>query len=140
MTDRPRREETARSIYERWQGYLSDARSALPSGTPLDRILHQAIARWRAHEPPELAFVAEELSAERRETRHETAEDELLERVERAELVALRDRRSGEVRYFEPEEYERLSVAVRARYDLYDPLLARAIRRHAIEEASATEE
>jgi hypothetical protein len=132
--------EAAHSIYERWQEYLREARTALPADTSIDRILHRAIARWREHEPPELAFVPEELSAERIETRHETAEDRLLERVERGELVALRRTSDGEAVYLDPGEFERLGPAERSQYTAYDPLLARAIRRHAMEAALPSDE
>jgi hypothetical protein len=129
-------EERARSIYERWQNYLTEARSALGSDAHLERVLHRAIARWREHEAPELAFVAEELSAERRETRHETLEDELLEGVARGDLVAVRRRSDGEVHYLAREDYELLNERELARLDPYDPLLARAIRRRALEEST----
>lgn len=135
MSDEQARTEQARSIYQCWQEYLGEARSALPPDVDLDRILHRAIARWREHEPPELAFVAEELTAERRETRHETAEDRFLEQVERGELIALRRLADGEVRYFAQDDYERLDDAERAAYVAYDPLLARAIQRHVIDDA-----
>lgn len=75
MTNEQPRTRQARSIYERWQAYLWEARSALPPDVDFDRILHHAITQWREHEPPELAFVTEELTAERRETRHETTEN-----------------------------------------------------------------
>jgi hypothetical protein len=132
MSDQARSQE-ARSIFERWQRYLQDARRALPPDADVDRIIHGAIARWREHEPPELAFVPDELAAERRETLHETAEDTLIERVERGELVALRHTSDGEVIYLEPGGYAELGADRRGQYTAYDPLLARAIRRHAIE-------
>lgn len=135
MTPEDARGQQARSIYERWQDYLREARSTLPSDVDLDRILHRAIAQWREHEPPELAFVPDELTAERRETRHETAEDRFLEQVERGEVVALRRLSDGEVHYLETAEYQRLSDAERAAYVAYDPLLARAIQRHMIDDA-----
>lgn len=134
MADEQARTELARSMYERWDGYLQQARSTLPAGAAVDRVLHRAIALWREHEPPELAFVAEELTAERRETRHETTEDRFIEQVERGELIALQRLSDGSIRYLGPVDYERLSEAERAAYTAYDPLLARAIRRHAIEQ------
>jgi len=125
--------EAARSIYERWIGYVQEARGGLADDAPLTEILQQAIVLWQEHEPPELAFVAEELTDERRETRHETTEDELFERVERGELLAVRPL-GGEARYLTPEEHAGLTAAERAELLPYDPLLARAIRRHALDE------
>jgi hypothetical protein len=135
MASEEARTERARTIYERWQEYLGAARAALPSDADLDRILYRAIAQWREHEPPELAFVPEELTAERRETRHETTEDRFIERVERGEVVALRRLSDGEVHYLEPADYDRMDEAERAAFAAYDPLLARAIRRHVTDEA-----
>lgn len=126
-------EEAARSIYERWIGYVREARAGLANDASLTEILQHAIVLWREHEPPELAFVAEELTDERRETRHETAEDELFERVERGEIVAVRPL-GGEARYLTREEYAGLTTAEQAELLPYDPLLARAIRRHALDE------
>lgn len=125
--------DAARSIYERWNEYVLKARAGLPTDAPLTTIIQQAIELWKEHEPPELAFVAEELTEERRETQHETAEDELFERVERGELIAVRPL-GGEARYLTPEEHAGLSIAERAELLPYDPLLARAIRRHALDE------
>lgn len=134
MTGEEHRAELARSIYERWEGYLKEARSTLPAGVAVERMLHRAIALWREHEPPELAFVAEELAAERRETRHETTEDRFIEQVERGELIALQRQSDGAIDYLVPTDYARLSETERAAYVAYDPLLARAIRRHVVEQ------
>jgi hypothetical protein len=139
MASEPARTEQARTIYERWQEYLRAARAALPADADLDRILYRAMAQWREHEPPELAFVPAELTAERRETRHETAEDRFIERVERGEVVALRRLSDGVIHYLEPADYERMDEAERAAFAAYDPLLARAIRRHVIDEALPTD-
>ncbi|MDA0815273.1 MAG: hypothetical protein O2924_01695 [Chloroflexi bacterium] len=125
--------KAARSIYERWIQYVEEARGGLPNDASLTEIIKQAIVLWRQREPPELAFVADELSDERRETQHETAEDELFERVARGEIIAVRPL-DGEARYLTPEEYGGLTIAERAKLLPYDPLLARAIRRHALDE------
>lgn len=55
-------------------------------------------------------------------------------------MVALRRLSDGEVHYLAPGEYQRLNDAERAAYVAYDPLLARAIQRHAADDALSPHE
>ncbi len=127
-----------RSLHERWRRYIGEARDALGADAPTERLIHRAIASWREREPPEVAFVAEQLDAELRETKHETAEDTLIDRVERGDLVGLRRTADGTVVYLEPKAYGELSARQRDEFEAYDPLIARAIRRQALESGMPT--
>ena len=126
---------TARAgqIFQRWIDYVDAARAALGPGASFERILHRVATDWARHEPPELAFVPDEVIAAARELRHESAETALLERVERGELRAFRRTSDGEVVYLTPARANAMTEAERAAFEAYDPVLARALRRHAID-------
>lgn len=126
------------SLYERWRVYLDEARAHLGADAPTERLIHRAIATWREREPSELGFVAEQLYAELREAEHETTEDALLDRVERGDLVGLRSVADGTVVYLDPRAYRQLTPSQRDDFESYDPLIARAIRRHAMEQGLPT--
>jgi hypothetical protein len=133
---------TARDLYARWTAYLDEARAALPADATADAIVAHAAAAWRAHEAPELGFVPDELRAVLRERRHDTTGAEFLDRIVRGEATALRRRADGAVVYLPGDLAGALTDAERAAYEPYDPMLARALRRHALEgeiEAAAEE-
>lgn len=124
---------SAAELFRRWTNYVEEARAELGADAPFERIVDHVATEWARREPPELAFVPDEVVAEARERRHESAESNLLARVERGELVALRRTSDGEVVYLTPARVESMTAAERAHYEPYDPVLARALRRHAMD-------
>lgn len=123
----------AAELFERWSGYLDSARAELGADVPFERLIARVASDWAAHEPAELAFVPDEVVAAAHEWRHESTGTTLLDRVERGELVSVRRVSDGEVVYLSPERIAAMSDGERSEYESYDPLLARALRRHAIE-------
>jgi len=123
----------APSIYERWARCVHEARVALGAGADREALLAHASARWREQEAPELAFVPDELRAIAREQRHDTGADTFLDRIARGEAAALRRKADGAIVYLPSDLIDAMTPAERATYDAYDPMLARALRRHALE-------
>jgi hypothetical protein len=100
---------------------------------PFERIVARVASDWAIYEPPELAFVPAEVAAAARERRHESIETTLLDRVERGQLTAIRRIEDGEIVYLPSELVAVMDAAERAAFEPYGPMLARALRRHAIE-------
>lgn len=123
----------AGELFQRWIDYVDAARAELGADASFERIVDHVATAWARHEPPELAFVPDEVVAAARDRRHESAETALLGRVERGELRAFRRISDGEVIYLTPGRAAAMSDEEHAAFDPYDPVLARALRRHAID-------
>jgi hypothetical protein len=100
---------------------------------PFERIVARVASDWTIYEPRELAFVPAEVAAAARERRHESIETTLLDRVERGQLTAIHRIEDGEIVYLPSELIAVMDAAERAAFESYGPMLARALRRHAIE-------
>jgi hypothetical protein len=126
-------------LHERWVAYVDRARRDLGGHATSEQILRHAASLWLDEQPPELAFVPETIRDALKEQRHETSEDDFLDRVEQGKVTALRRREDGAVVYLRPERLASMTDEERALFDPYDPVLARALRRHAIEAALEAE-
>ncbi|MEX2228584.1 MAG: hypothetical protein WEB13_02995 [Dehalococcoidia bacterium] len=123
----------AAEIHGRWVAYFSEARAALGAGASLDQLVARAASRWARAEPPELSFVPDAMRATVRESEHDTTDDTFLDRIVGGQVTALRRREDGAVVFLKPERAAAMTTDERARYEPYDPLLARALRRRALE-------
>lgn len=123
----------ALDIFERWTRDVRDARETLGPDADVAAIVAHAAARWSREEPRELAFVPDEMRAILDESERDSTGADFLERIVRGEVVALRRRSDGTVVYLPPDELAAMPATERDAYDPYDPMLARALRQHALE-------